>query len=311
MEARAEIESGALGVFAAAVVIGGANFVAVKTTVEELAPLYGAATRFALAGLVFFAILALRRTPLPRGAALVGAAVYGTLGFGVAYALMYVALVELSVGVASVLMAAVPVFTLALAALHRLEPITARGLTGGALAVGGIAVLSLRSFGGDVPALYLLAALVAPIVVAESAVVAKRFPRTDPIATNAVGMIVGAVALAPVSFVAGEAWTVPQEPATWASAAWLVLAGSVGLFWAFLFLVQHWTASAATYAVPLMPVVAVALAAAIAGEAVGAVEMLGAVLVIGGAYVGALKGRQRRELRPARQAGVAAPATAC
>lgn len=285
---QGDVGRATLAAFGGAVIIGGANFVAVKVTVDDLAPLYGAASRFALASLLFFAILALTRTAFPRGAALAGAAVYGALGFGIAYALMYVALVELSVGVASVLMAAVPVFALALAALQRLEPLTIRGIAGGALAVAGIAVLSIRSLGGDIPLRYLLAAIVAPIVVAQSAIVAKRFPRTHPVATNAVGMLVGAALLAAVSVAAGEAWTVPREGATWVAAAWLVVGGSVGLFWLFLFVVQRWTASASTYAVPLMPVVAVALAAALTGESIGPLEAVGGVLVIAGAYVGAL-----------------------
>jgi drug/metabolite transporter (DMT)-like permease len=287
-----QVDGVTLGAFFGAVVIGGANFVAVKVTVDELEPLYGAASRFALACLVFFAILAAMRIPLPRGTALAGAAVYGALGFGAAYALMYVALTELSVGVASVLMAAVPVFTLALAALQRVEAVTVRGLAGGALAVTGIAVLSARSLGGDVPLRYFIAALIAPIVIAESAIVAKRFPKTHPVATNAVGMLVGAALLAGASLAAGEAWTIPADAETWAAAGWLVVAGSVGLFWFFLFVVQRWTASASTYAIPLMPLVAVALAAVLTDEAVGWLEAAGGVLVITGAYVGALRGRR-------------------
>lgn len=303
------VDSVTLAAFLGAVVIGGANFVAVKVTVDELDPLYGAASRFGLAGLLFVAILAVTRTPFPRGRALAGAAIYGALGFGLAYALMYTALQELSVGVASVLMAAAPVFALVLAALQRLEPVTVRGLAGGALAVGGIAILSARSLGGDIPAEYLLAAIVAPAVMAEATIVAKRFPRTDPIATNAVGMFVGAALLAAASLAAGEAWTVPQQGATWVAAAWLVVAGSVGLFWLFLFVVQRWTASASTYAVPLMPVVAVGLAAAISNEAIGLEEAAGGFLVIVGAYVGALR-RTRPAAAPLDPGGCAAAQTA-
>jgi drug/metabolite transporter (DMT)-like permease len=302
-----QVDGATFGAFTGAVVIGGANFVAVKLTVDELDPLFGAASRFALGGLVFFAILALMRIPLPRGAALAGAAVYGALGFGAAYALMYVALVELSVGVASVLMATVPVFALVLAAVQRLEPITVRGLAGGVLAVAGIAVLSAPSLGGDVPVGYLLAALVAPVVIAEATVVAKRFPKTHPVAANAVGMLVGTALLAAVSLVLGEAWTLPQDSATWAAAAWLVVAGSVGLFWLFLFVVQRWTASASTYAIPLMPVVAVALAAALTDEGLGWLEAIGGVLVIAGAYVGAVRPkRPRSEVAPADTGGCVA-----
>jgi drug/metabolite transporter (DMT)-like permease len=298
-----QVDGLTLGAFLGAVVIGGANFVAVKVTVDDLDPLYGAASRFALASLVFFAILAVMRIALPRGAALAGAAIYGTLGFGAAYALMYVALLELSVGVASVLMASVPVFTLALAALQRVESVTLRGLAGAALAVAGIAVLSAPSLGGDVPFRYFLPAVIAPIVIAESTIVAKRFPKTHPVATNAVGMLVGAALLAGTSVVAGEAWTLPEDGETWLAAAWLVAAGSVGLFWFFLFVVQRWTASASTYAIPLMPVVAVALAAVLTDESVGWLEVAGGVLVIAGAYVGALWRERRPAVAPADPGG--------
>jgi drug/metabolite transporter (DMT)-like permease len=298
-----QVDGITLGAFAGAVVIGGSNFVAVKVTVDELDPLWGAASRFALACVAFFAILAVMRIPLPRGAALAGAAIYGTLGFGAAYALMYVALQELSVGVASVLMASVPVFTLALAALQRVEAVTVRGLAGATLAVGGIAVLSARSFGGDVPLRYFVAALIAPIVIAESTIVAKRFPKTHPVATNAVGMFVGAALLAGASVAAGEAWTIPDDGETWVAAAWLVVAGSVGLFWFFLFVVQRWTASASTYAIPLMPVVAVALAAVLTDEGVGWLEVAGGALVIAGAYVGALWRERRPAVVPADPGG--------
>jgi drug/metabolite transporter (DMT)-like permease len=287
-EEQAQVDGATLGAFGAAIVIGGANFVAVKVTVDDIAPLYGAAARFALAAAAFIALLMLLGVPLPRGRALAGAAIYGALGFGVAYALMYTALVELSVGMAAVLMATVPVFTLALAALQGMERFTARGVAGGALAVAGIAVLSSRSLGGEVPWPYLLAALVAPVVVAQSAIMAKRFPQTHPIATNAVGMLVGAALLASASVVFGEAWALPTERGTWVAAVWLVLAGSVGLFWLFLFVVQRWTASAATYAVPAMPLVAFALAAVLTDEAVGMEELVGGALVIAGVYVAVL-----------------------
>jgi drug/metabolite transporter (DMT)-like permease len=304
-ETGGQVDRLTLAAFVGVVVVGGANFVAVKETVEELEPLYGAASRFALAGLVFFAILAARRIPLPRGAALAGAALYGTLGFGLAYALMYVALVELSVGVAAVLLATAPVFTLVLAALQGIERLTVRGLAGGALAVGGIALLSVHSLGGDAPLGYLVAALVAPIVVGQSAIVAKRVPRIDPVATNAVGMLAGAALLAVASLVAGEPWAVPREGTTWLAAAWLVVAGSVGLFWLFLLVVQRWTASASTYALPLMPVVSIALAAALLGDAVGLEEVAGGVLVLAGVYVAVLWRGRRPAVAPADPGGCA------
>jgi drug/metabolite transporter (DMT)-like permease len=286
---RGHVDSVTAAAFVGAAVIGGANFVAVKETVDELDPLYGAMLRFGFACLVFLAVLAATRTRLPHGRALVGAALYGALGFGIAYACMYVALLELSVGVVAILLGATPVFTLVLAALQRMETLTVRGLVGGGLAVAGITILSARSLAADVPIGYLVAAFVAPVAVAQATIVAKRFPRMDPVATNGVGMAVGAALLGTVSLIAGEAWTVPQAAVTWAATAWLVLAGSVGMFWLFLLVVQRWTASASAYITPLMPVVAVALAAVLTGESIGVEEIAGGVLVIAGAYVGTLR----------------------
>jgi len=122
-------------------VIGGANFVAVKFSNEELEPLFGAALRFGAATLLFFAIMRIRRLPMPYGKAALGAVIYGLLGFGLAYGLLYFALVELTAGTTSVIMASVPLITLLLAVLHRQERLSMRGVAGGLLAIAGIAVL--------------------------------------------------------------------------------------------------------------------------------------------------------------------------
>jgi len=72
-----------LAAFGAAVLIGGSNFVAVKFSNAELAPMYGAAVRFTAAAIVFLLLGWALSLPLPRGRALLGSAVYGALNFGV------------------------------------------------------------------------------------------------------------------------------------------------------------------------------------------------------------------------------------
>jgi drug/metabolite transporter (DMT)-like permease len=277
------------------VLIGGSNFVVVKLSNLELAPLYGAAIRFTAAAVIFAVLAKVLSLPFPRGQALRGSLVYGALTFGVTYGLLYVALLEISAGMAAVIMAAVPLLTLLLAVLHSQEHLTLRGIVGGLLAVTGIGVLSLQSLGGGLPLLYVAAAVVAAVATAESAVVVKAFPRAHPVTTNAVGMVAGSVPLWAASAILQESWTVPREPRTWAAIAWLVLAGSVCLFYLFLFVIQHWTASATAYSLTLMPVVAVAVGAALAGEAITLEVALGAVLVVLAVYVGAIRRSTRTE----------------
>ncbi|MDQ3734547.1 MAG: EamA family transporter, partial [Actinomycetota bacterium] len=255
-----------LAAFGGAVLIGGSNFVAVKFSNAELAPMYGAAVRFTAAALIFLLLGWALSLPLPRGRALLGSAVYGALNFGVAYGLIYFALLEISIGMSAVIMATVPLFTLILAVLHGQERFTGRGIVGGFLAVAGIGVLSLNSLEADVPLLYVLAAVLGAVAVAESTVVVKGFPRAHPVTTNGVGMVAGALLLWIASVVAAESWIVPEQARTWASLGWLVIAGSVALFYLALFVIGRWTASASAYILTLMPVVAVALGALLADE---------------------------------------------
>lgn len=288
MTDRSSPDSKTLLAFAGAVVIGGVNFLAVKLSNEELAPLFGATIRFAGAALLLFAIAFARRTPLPKGRAAWGAALYGLLGFGFAYGLLYFALVGLGPGTTSVVMAAVPLVTLILAVVHRQERFSLRGVVGGLLAIAGIALLSTNSVSGDVRPIYFLSALLAVVAVAESSVVIKGFPKADPITTNAVGMAVGTVFLSVVSLVRGEPWVVPQTAQTWVVLAWLIALGSIGLFVLFLYVIARWTASASVYALTLMPVIAVTLGTLFADEKLSLELLGGGALVLVAVYVGAL-----------------------
>jgi len=289
--------------------IGGTNFVAVKFSNEELEPLFGAGIRFTAGALILLGLMRLQRTPVPRGREALGGAIYGLLGFAVSYALLYYALIGLAAGTAAVFVAATPLVTLVLAVLHGQERFTTRGLIGGALAVAGITLISLDSLGGDLRPIYVLAALLGVVAIAESSVVVKGFPRSDPITTNAVGMAVGAVLLLVASLAFREEWVVPQRAKTWIVLGWLAVAGSVGLFVLFLYVIKRWTASATVYALTLMPVVAVILGTLLADEVITVELILGGVLVMTAVYVGALSGRTKPHPAAPDDGEVTAPAT--
>jgi drug/metabolite transporter (DMT)-like permease len=201
--ATTRLDRSTLAAFLGAAIIGGSNFVAVRFSNEELDPMFGAGFRFALATILLLGIMALTGRRLPRGRAAAGALIYGLLGFGLSYALLYIALVELPAGTSSLILAVTPLFTLILAVAHRQESFSRRGLVGAALAVVGIAILSGGSLGSEFPLPYLLAAVLGAVCIAESSVIVKSFPRTDPITTNAVGMGAGTVLLAIGSLVFG------------------------------------------------------------------------------------------------------------
>jgi len=275
------------------VLIGGSNFVAVRFSNAELPPLWGATLRFLPASLLFAAAMALWRIPIPRGGSLRGAALYGALNFGVGYALGYYALVDAPAGTAAVILATVPLFTLGLVALHGQERFRVRGLVCGLIALAGIGLVFREQLSANVPLLSLLAMLASAIVSAEAGVVAKGMPRMHPIATNAVGMLVGGLLLLAVSLVVGEAQSPPRTTATWAVLVYLCVVGSIGLFGLFLAMLRRWTASSSSYAIVAMPLVAIALGAVVRGETITPIFLVGGALVAAGVYVGALSGSDR------------------
>ena len=274
--------------FAATVLIGGANFVAVRYSNEELAPFWGAGLRFALAAVLLLALTRAMHHELPRGAALLSTALYGVLSIGLSYALLYWALVSAPAVFVSVVVALVPLLTLLLAAAQRLERLSWRGLAGGAIALAGIALVFREQIRLDVPLASGLAALAGALCIAQSGVVGKRLPRLHIFSVNTVGFAVGAAMLLAASLFTGEARTLPAEAETWVAFAYLVVLGSVGLFGLVLYLLARLTASATAYVLVLAPVVTVVLGAILRAEPVTATLLAGAALVAVGVYLGAI-----------------------
>ncbi len=288
-------DSATLLAFGGVVLLGGTNAIAVKLTVQELAPFWGATMRFAAAGaLMLLLALAIRR-PLPRGRSLAGAALYGVVGFAAAYGFAYVGLRDVPAGTAMVLVALTPLFTFGLAIAHRQERFHLQGLLGAVIAVVGIGVVFVDQLSADVPLGSLVLVLLGAVAIAESGVIVKSIPRSDPFATNAVAMLTGAALLLVLSLVASESRVLPAKADTWTAVAYLVVLGSVAMFALFVFTMQRWTASAVSYVTLLMPLVTVALAAVLTDEPITPPFVLGGAVVLGGVYVGAfLKGRPRR-----------------
>ena len=81
--------------------LGGANAIAVDVTVMELAPFWGAATRFLASAAIMLVIVLATRRSLPRGRSLWGAALYGLFGFTAAYGLGYTAIQDVPAGTTS------------------------------------------------------------------------------------------------------------------------------------------------------------------------------------------------------------------
>jgi drug/metabolite transporter (DMT)-like permease len=274
--------------FALLVLIGGSNAVAVRISYAELPPFWGAALRFAAAALIFWAIVLGRRVALPRGRALLGALLYGLLTIGASYAFLYWALLRVQAGLAMVVLAFVPLMTLFFAWTHGLETLSWRRLLGALIAIAGILIVVIGGLARDVHVLSLLALVAGGACIAEGTVVFKLFPKSHPVATNALALTAGAILLAGLSLVAGDDWILPTLANTWAAFGYLVIFGSVVLFYLVLYVLARWRASATAYAFLLFPVATVPLAALLVGEVITVSFIVGGALGLFGVWLGAL-----------------------
>ncbi len=272
------------------IVVGGGGAVAVRITYSEMDPFWMAGSRFSLGALMFWMLVAYRKTPLPKGRALLGAVIYGTLTVGIAFMLVAWGLVATPASLYQVLMAMVPLFTIFLSALHGIEAITRRGLLGSLLAVAGIVVtVWLGGFdSSNISIPHIIGIMVAAVFISEGGVIIKKFPPNPPILTNAIAMTVGAIFLMVASLVSGETWNIPTHTNTWIAYIYMVFFVTFLTFMLYMFVLSRWTASGTSYGFVLFPLVTIVVAAVLGGEKITIYFLIGAAFVLAGVLVGAL-----------------------
>jgi drug/metabolite transporter (DMT)-like permease len=278
------------------VLVSGGASVAIRITYGEMAPFWSATLRFVLAAVIFWTMALIKKIPLPRGRALLGGVSFGVLTVGLAFVFIGWGLVRTPASTYQVLMALVPLFTLFLSALQGLESITRRGLLGALLAVVGVAITVGGGMAGGLSLPHIVSILLGGICMAEGGVLLKKFPRTPPIMTNAIGMTVGMVILAVASLLSGESWMLPTQTNTWLAMGYLVFGVTIVAFLLYMFVLGNWTASATSYGFVLIPLVTIVIASTLAGELITPNFLLGAAFVLGGVVIGALMPHKEKEV---------------
>ncbi len=284
---------GTLVAFLVGSLLSAGNPISVKFSNIELEPLWGATLRFILAAVLMLTIMIVLRIRLPRGRALLGAVLYGIFNFGLAFACLFYALVELGAGFLQVLLAVIPLITLFLVVVQKLERLRPAALVGAILAFVGVLLMSQVALDASISLTSLLVAMGAAFCLAEGAVLVRLFPPEHPVSLNAVGMVVGAVVLFIGSLLAGDRMVVPQLTATWLALGYMVIFGTGALFMLWVYVLQRWEASRAAYNYVLLPITTLVLSHWITGEEVGVELLFGGLLILIGVYVGALRPGRR------------------
>lgn len=274
--------------FCVLALIGGTNTLAIRLSNRELPPFWGAGLRFGLTALLFLLLVFALRVPLPRGSDLVGAVIFGALGFGASYGLLYWGLGRTPAGLAQLLLASVPLLTFGLALAHGQERFHWRILFGGISALLGMAVISGSSVAASVPWLSQLAIVGTAACVAEATILARKFRQIHATAMNGIAMATGALLLFLLSAISGERPVLPSALTTQLALAYLVVPGSLVAFALYLFILSRWTASRTSYLFLMFPVSALALSGWLDNEQLTATLLVGGAFVLIGVWMGAL-----------------------
>jgi drug/metabolite transporter (DMT)-like permease len=134
-----------------------------------------------------------------------------------------------------------------------------------------------------------LLAIVAGVAVAsEGTVLYKSYPKSEPLAVNALALTIGSAILLLLSLIFGETWSLPTSQTTWLAYGYLVIGGSVIMFYLFLYVLQRWTASATSYILLLVPMATIIIASWLLDEQVTSRFLVGSAIVLVGVWLGAI-----------------------
>ena len=270
--------------------VWGSTFLAIRVGVREVPPLLFASMRFFTAGVVLFGWLRLRGTPSPSRREWVAASVLAVCIFVVDYGLLFWAEQRVPSGIAAVMLATIPVF-MALAEIIFLgtQRLTVRLALALLVGVGGVAVLLSRSLSlslGEAP--IDRAGAGALVVAAMSWSIASALTRKLSLPSSkamsaGAQMIAGGTMLALAAAIFGEfrGFNIQAvSRGTWFALAYLIVAGSIVGFTAYVWLIHHESPTkVGTYAY-VNPVVAVIVGYFLGGETVGPRTLLGTLLVL-------------------------------
>jgi drug/metabolite transporter (DMT)-like permease len=295
-------------------IVWGSTYLGIELAGETMPPFFAAGTRFLIAGTLMLGIVAWRRgTGVLRltKAEAVSSIVVGILLPG-ANSLLFLTERQVPIGLASLIIAAIPLWVvlLRLAARERPDLISVTGLVVG---FAGIALL-VRPGGGSGSLAYLLLTVLGSFLWAFGSFLSPRLPvPRDAFAATAYEMLAGGAVLMTVALLSYS----PSElnPAHYSARSifglwYLIIFGSLIGYSAYAWLLANAPiGQVATYAY-VNPVIAIALGAIVLGESITWRIVGGALLIIAAVAI-VVRRESRKELavEEAVFSGAASPET--
>jgi drug/metabolite transporter (DMT)-like permease len=275
--------------YLAVVVIWGTTWIMIKFQIGVVPPEVSVAYRFAIAALLMFAWVALRRLPLrfsPRDHLFI--ALQGALIFSTNFVLFYLAAVTLATGLLAVVFSTASIMTLLLTAVLRRRRPSARTALGALLGSGGIALVfwpEIAAFSlGPGAGLGLLLSLGGTLSFSLGGLVVARNQAAGLSVRGSTAWAMAYGTLLLTLFVVARGASLTFDPALPYVGSLLYLAafGSVVAFACYFALLGRIGAERSAYATVLFPIVALTISTLFEGYHWSAAALAGVLLIVAG-----------------------------
>ena len=277
-----------IAAFFAIYVVWGSTFLAIRVAVLLVPPWFAAGVRFFTAGVILYTLMRLRGAPRPTLREWRSLVLIGTLMFSVTYGALFWGEQFVPSGITSVLEATLPLFTVLLEVfVLRQQKFRPRVMLAITVGLCGVALMLLKTGSQPfriVPCFIILggsAAWSLGSVLTRS----MPLPKSRPLTAGA-EMMLGGGLLFTLSGLTGELHPFPAVPPRAAFAlVYLIVAGSLVGFTAFVWLLGRMPASRVASHAYVNPIVALAIGHFLASEEITLRTLLGAALVIGSVFL--------------------------
>ena len=275
-------------------VIWGGSFFFNEILLETLTPLTVVLGRVGIAAGALWAIVGVRRLSLPRSRSTWrDFVVMGLLNNVVPFALIVWGQSQITGGLASILNATTPLFTVLLAnVLTQDERLSSNKLIGVLLGLVGVALLigvdALRGLGVTLDGTARsnvwgqVAVLGAAVSYAFAVIYGRRFRGLPPVVTSTGVLSAATLIMLPLALVIERPWTLSPTGATWAALLGLALLSTVVAYLIYYYLIAHAGATNASLVTLLIPLSAILLGATFLGERLAWSDFAGMGLILSG-----------------------------
>ena len=269
-------------------VLWGGSFFFNGVALRELPPLTVVFLRVALAALMLLPMLWVYRIPFPKGFSgwkpFFAVALLNNI---LPFSLIVTGQTFVSSGLASILNATTPLFTVVVMAAAGDEKLHARRVAGVVIGLIGVAIIHGQDFGfSSGQGLGILLCLAGAFSYGLSALYARRkLSNSPPLATATFQMLASTVMMTVVAGVAERPWQLPMPgPTTWLALLGLAALSTALAYIVFFQILRRSGSTNVMLVTLLIPVTAILLGYLVLGESISLREIAGA-LVIGSALL--------------------------